>query len=1325
MTMDFLQTFCRRNEDKRSKKSYIKMFFFFIFLIMLGDTGINAQCVTPPNQIAVDGNPCDWQSVLTSTTIPFKVPLTDKVNAGNTDDRLSSGSKDVNDLPLWTWTFSSTGDKADIHHAGAAIVGNELCVFADRFAQNGDADLGFWFFKQDISLNPNGTFNGKHSIGDVLLKSRFTQGGGVSTIDAFQVTAINGTSVVLTLLTQKPASVNSTEFPVPPIFQPYNSKFGTPNIYPVGAFFEGKVNLTDIFNADECFSDFLVETGESQGNTEQLVDFVFGSFQTQPVVTLDSKTVCSGENAIFTATVQNGTGIAPFTFSFNGGAFTSSNTFTINNATSSAVITVVVKASNGCTSIPATGNLTVNPPAVSNAGVDQTVCASAATVTLAGVVSGSATTGTWSGGTGTFTPNANTLNAVYTPSAAEIAAGSVELTLTTNDPDGPCAAVNDKVKIFINPAATVNAGADQTVCASAATVTLTGVVGGSATSGTWSGGTGTFTPDANTLNAVYTPSAAEITAGSVELTLTTNDPAGPCAAVTDKVKIFINPAATVNAGADQTVCASAATVTLAGVVGGSATSGTWSGGTGTFTPNANTLNAVYTPSAAEIAAESVELTLTTNDPDGPCAAVTDKVKIFINPAATVNAGADQTVCASAATVTLTGVVGGSATSGTWSGGTGTFTPNANTLNATYTLSAAEVAAGFVELTLTTNDPAGPCGPVSDKVRIAVTNQPTVNAGPDQEVCASSPVVTLAGIVGGGATSGTWSGGTGTFNPNANTLNAVYTPSASEIAAGSVELTLTTNDPEGPCDPASDVMKITIHANPLLLISSVTPAACAGGTATAVFTVTGDAGPFNIFLDGVLVLNNVSAFPVQLAIPADGIDHQLKVVDSKGCETQSTVSGGIAPTPINFTLTPRAETCLGANDGCILVTISGGVQPYKVQIGNNASVQLAAGESSRQFCNLAPGQYRVRVTDANNCVVADQVTTVNAGVVCATGHCTYTQGQYGTFNGQACLPGGSSVLASDIMVKALDAEPNDFKDFGVVANNKYFRLKLSDVAGGSEANIYKMLPGGGNACGLKGFATFTQTETWANVPLSTKPQTFGKILNTLLAQAITLYFNLSEDRGLGSEIVQDTIITSSQTFCGSGIPQAGTETKFGFPHAVVVFLNNNTDAFDYPNTVAGLFKLANDILGGVNVPVNCTDVAAAVDGYNNAFDGCRIQTGSIPFVPASTINSSLLTMNTIPDQPASEAVKEVQVRAYPNPFSDKVNFVFVSPVKNRATLEIYNIAGQRMAVLFSGMVEAGESKTVQYTKGKVVANTILVYKLTIGDKVVRGKVQTID
>jgi hypothetical protein len=190
---------------------------------------------------------------------------------------------------------------------------------------------------------------------------------------------------------------------------------------------------------------------------------------------------------------------------------------------------------------------------VADAGPDQTVCASSPRAQLQGSVSGSVSGGAWSGGTGTFSPSASALTASYTPSAAEIAAGSVTLTLTSAASTGPCPRVSDQMTIFIPPAATVNAGPDQMTCAvTVPQVQLAGSFGGSGSSASWSGGSGSFNPDATRLDAIYTPTAAEIAAGSVALTLTSNDPAGPCPAVSDQVKItFDAPTVTV---ADRVVC---------------------------------------------------------------------------------------------------------------------------------------------------------------------------------------------------------------------------------------------------------------------------------------------------------------------------------------------------------------------------------------------------------------------------------------------------------------------------------------------------------------------------------------------------------------------------------------------------------------------------------------------------------------------------------------------------------------------------------------------------------------------------------------------------
>lgn len=472
---------------------------------------------------------------------------------------------------------------------------------------------------------------------------------------------------------------------------------------------------------------------------------------------------------------------------------------------SAGSITLTLTSTGNGNCSPVTDQVTIfySAAPTANAGPDQTKCANNAATTLAGSVT-VASGGQWSGGLGTFAPNNNTLNATYTPTAAEISSGSVTLTLTTTG-NGTCSSVTDQVTIFFTTAPTVNAGPDQTVCANNSVVTLNGsftVASGAA----WTGGAGTYSPNNTTMNATYTPTAAERAAGTVTLTLTTTGN-GSCVAASDQVVITITPSPTVNAGPDQTKCGNNPDATLAGSVT-VATGGIWSGGAGTFNPNTTALNAVYSPTPAEVSAGSVTLTLTSTG-NGTCNSVTDQVTIFFTSPPTVNAGPDQTKCANNAATTLAGSVT-VASGGQWSGGLGVFAPNNNTLNATYTPTAAEIASGSLTLTLTTTG-NGTCTAVTDQMTIFFTPAPTVNAGTDITVCANNSTATLNGsftIASGIA----WSGGAGTFSPNNTTANATYTPSAAEITAGSVTLTLTTTG-NGTCSSVSDQVLITIAPAP--------------------------------------------------------------------------------------------------------------------------------------------------------------------------------------------------------------------------------------------------------------------------------------------------------------------------------------------------------------------------------------------------------------------------------------------------------------------------------------------------------------------------------
>ncbi|MCE9540780.1 MAG: hypothetical protein K8R85_16400, partial [Bacteroidetes bacterium] len=221
-----------------------------------------------------------------------------------------------------------------------------------------------------------------------------------------------------------------------------------------------------------------------------------------PLIVTQQDSLCVGASTTLTAPYEDNN---TYNWTGPGGPYTGQ----IITITQGGTYVVTMLSSTGCVKV-LNYIVTENPTAFVNASPDQTVC-SGSPVALTSSLGGAATMGTWTGGTGTYAPNNTSLNCSYSPSAAEITAGTVTLTLTTNDPNGPCPAVSDQTIITINPEAIVSAGLDQTICIGN-TVTLAGSIGGAAVSGTWTGGTGTYSPDNTTPNAVYTPSTTEASA---------------------------------------------------------------------------------------------------------------------------------------------------------------------------------------------------------------------------------------------------------------------------------------------------------------------------------------------------------------------------------------------------------------------------------------------------------------------------------------------------------------------------------------------------------------------------------------------------------------------------------------------------------------------------------------------------------------------------------------------------------------------------------------------------------------------------------------------
>jgi hypothetical protein len=134
-----------------------------------------------------DGNPADLANF--KSTYPISGYVLDVANASmNMDNQFTQGSKDIDDITMWRYSLGSANAKGDITNAGAALTGTNNCIlrfFGDRTSDNGNASIGFWFFVNPISTNPDGTFSGTHTNGDLLILSDFTNGGTVPTIRVY------------------------------------------------------------------------------------------------------------------------------------------------------------------------------------------------------------------------------------------------------------------------------------------------------------------------------------------------------------------------------------------------------------------------------------------------------------------------------------------------------------------------------------------------------------------------------------------------------------------------------------------------------------------------------------------------------------------------------------------------------------------------------------------------------------------------------------------------------------------------------------------------------------------------------------------------------------------------------------------------------------------------------------------------------------------------------------------------------------------------------------------------------------------------------------
>ena len=102
--------------------------------------------------------------------------------------------------------------------------------------------------------------------------------------------------------------------------------------------------------------------------------------------------------------------------------------------------------------------------------------------------------------------------------------------------------------------------------------------------------------------------------------------------------------------------------------------------------------------------------------------------------------------------------------------------------------------------------------------------------------------------------------------------------------------------------------------------------------------------------------------------------------------------------------------------------------------------------------------------------------------------------------------------------------------------------------------------------------------------------------------------------------------------------------------------------------------------------------------------------------ADNATMAFLTKNDNPKQ----IITDLQVKGYPNPFINEINFAFATPVKGQARLQLFNAAdGKRIAYIIVKRMSAQKACTLTYNIPSE-QRVPLIYKLTIGGKTATGQ-----
>lgn len=245
------------------------------------------------------------------------------------------------------------------------------------------------------------------------------------------------------------------------------------------------------------------------------------------------------------------------------------------------------------------------------------------------------------------------------------------------------------------------------------------------------------------------------------------------------------------------------------------------------------------------------------------------------------------------------------------------------------------------------------------ISVSVGLVPTVDAGPSQKICTSSPTAAISGTV-QNASGGIWSGGAGSYNPGNTFLNTNYIPTAGELAAGFVKLYLTSTGSGGGCVNKKDSTIIYFSSTPTVNIS-IGSLNCNNSTTNISALISGGTPPYTYQWNTGFISSSITG--------GEG-NYSVVVKDSLSCSSINTSTSVVAPPALGLSFSSTNVVPDGSSTGTASVTVSGGTPAYSVMWSPGGATTFSIG-------SLPYGVYTATVTDSKGCKISGSTVVGNS------------------------------------------------------------------------------------------------------------------------------------------------------------------------------------------------------------------------------------------------------------------------------------------------------------------------------------------------------------